>query len=370
MRYIAVLILLATACPRANAQKSIGDRFHFSGDFRGRVELDRDSRKSDGSNRADRDRLRVRGRFSLTYAHSDHVQLGWRIRTGDPQSRQSPHVTLGDHFKTLPVALDRLYARVSAEHGWIWFGKNSNPFWHRNELFWDDDVTLEGVAGAVHLFETDGTAIQGRAGYFLLDIPLSNTFSDQTHMTATQLILSGSGGNLSYTVATSYSAIRENPDAEDTRLADLDYSILAGSVSITYSGLSRPIRFGADFARNTETYDTGLYNRDQRAAFVLSAQTGSLSAPRQVLFRVTYAKVEKYAIVGPFAQDDWLRWGSATTTQSSNFKGFEFRAAYAIDKKQNVVARLYTVDGVERESATASALQSGTRFRLDWNIAF
>jgi Putative porin len=370
MRHIILFFLLLGCISDVSAQTSFADRLRFSGDFRGRLELDRSSRKSDGTYRADRDRFRVRGRFALTYTHSKNVELGWRMRTGDPANPQSPHVTLGDNLSTFPVSLERLYARVSSERFSFWFGKNSNPFWHQNELFWDDDVTLEGIAGTATIHRENGLSLEGRAGYFILDTPNSNTFADQSHISAGQIVLSGSSGDLAYTFATSFSAVRDNPETEDIRLSDLDYSIVSGSVSITYSALPIPLRFGVDFAENTETYDIQMTNQDQRSAFVLSAQAGDLSGPGSLLLRMTYAKIEKYAIVGPFAQDDWLRWGSATMTQSSNFSGLEFRAAYAFDGKQNLVARLYTVDGITHDTPTARALQTGTRFRLDWNISF
>jgi Putative porin len=365
---LALFLGVAVAVGSAAAQQM--DRLSFYGDFRGRVELDRSSRKPGGSMRSDRDRLRVRGRFGLRFRYSDRLQFGGRVRTGDPDSRQSPHVTLGDDFKTIPFALDRLYARVSVGQGSLWFGKNSNPFWHQNELFWDDDVSLDGASGRVVLREGDRVMLEGRAGYFVLDPPQSNSFADQSRMMAGQVVLSGKGGSLSYTAATSLSVIRENAASEDVRLNDLDYQFLSASASVAYSGWTRPLSLGLDLVRNTEDYPVTVFNHDQRSGYVITAQVGSLAKAGDFLARYTWAHIEKYAVVGPFAQDDWVRWGSATTTLSSNFEGHELRVAYAFGPGHNLVARLYRVDGIAPESAAAVSLQTGTRFRLDWNIRF
>jgi hypothetical protein len=64
-----------------------------------------------------------------------------------------------------------------------------------------------------------------------------------------------------------------------------------------------------------------------------------------------------------FAQDDWIRFGSATQTDSSDFSGHELRASYAISKTLNVVSRLYLVDAI-------TTIQDGNRFRVDLNWKF
>jgi hypothetical protein len=75
-------------------------------------------------------------------------------------------------------------------------------------------------------------------------------------------------------------------------------------------------------------------------------------------------------VVARLAHDDWLRWGSGTDTRSSNFEGHEFRFAYAFGPSLNVMLRVYSVKGIELESATAVELEDGNRARLDLNIAF
>ena len=65
------------------------------------------------------------------------------------------------------------------------------------------------------------------------------------------------------------------------------------------------------------------------------------------------------------AEDDWVRWGSATQTHASNMKGHEFRCAYGIMKDMNVVARLYLVEVVSDDNN-----EDGNRLRVDLNYTF
>ena len=358
MRILTMLLLCLIMASPAVSQ----DKLTFYGDFRGRVELDRASDKSDGTTRDDRDRMRVRARFGLNYAHSDRVTLGMRVRTGDPASIQSPHVTLGNEFSTMPIALDRIFARVSFDGGSLWFGKNSNPFWHQNEMFWDDDVMLEGAAAAYQLHDR----LEARVGYFVLDAPSSNGFADQAKMIGGQLV--ASQGVL--TAAVGIRSIQENKDVADTRLADMDYTLLTASLYTNVEVQGRPIRAGLDLISNLERYDESVFNHDQTSGFVASARYGSASEAGDWQFRYYFSYIEKYAVIGAFAQDDWVRWGSATSTRSSNFWGHEVRAVYVPSKGQNLVLRVYLVEALELESAGAGALETGTRLRLDWNISF
>ncbi|MBT4603062.1 MAG: hypothetical protein HOC28_07980, partial [Bacteroidetes Order II. Incertae sedis bacterium] len=344
MRTLTLLLLFLMIASPAVSQ----DKLTFYGDFRGRVELDRNSDKSDGTTRDNRDRMRIRARFGLNYAHSNRVTLGMRIRTGDPASIQSPHITLGDGLSTKPIALDRVFARVTFDGGSVWFGKNSNPFWHQNELFWDDDVMLEGAAATYRLHDK----VEARLGYFVLDTPSSNSFADQAKMLGGQLI--ASQGIL--TAAIGIQSIRENPDAVDTRLSDVDYTLVSGSMYADLRFNDRPVRVGLDIISNLENYDQVMYNHDQTSGFVASARYGSANKTGDWQFRYYFSYIQKYAVVGAFAQDDWVRWGSATSTRSSNFWGHEVRAVYVPGEGQNLVLRAYLVEALELESTGASAL--------------
>ena len=358
MRILTVLAFCLMLALPAQSQEN----FSFFGDFRGRVELDRSSDKSDGTIRDDRDRMRVRGRFGFNYTRSERVAFGMRVRTGDPASVQSPHVTLGDGFSHKPLQIDKLFARVGFEGGSAWFGKNSNPFWHQNEMFWDDDVTLEGLSASYDINDF----LEARVGYFILDTPSSNGFSDQSRMMSGQFVFSEGR----FSGALGVRVFEQNPDQVDAGLQDMDYTLVTGSVYGSFEAGRNPVRVGIDISSNLEDYDSVMQNHDQTLAWVGSVRFGPSSEAGDWQLRYYYAHIEKYAVVGRFAQDDWVRWGSATSTRSSNFAGHEIRAVYTLGVNQNLVARFYMVDGLEKEATNAVSLESGTRIRLDWNISF
>ena len=352
------------------AQQNQSRTLSFSGDFRFRAEFDRDSQRPDGTRRDDRDRLRFRARFGFNYQYDEHISFGVRMRSGAAAATQSPHVTLGSELTLKTFSLDKAFVRVASQSGSFWLGKNSFPFWKQNELFWDDDATPEGAAGSYTVGIGEGSRLTATGGYFILDTPASNTFADQARLMAGQLVLKAGVNAGSAEVAGGFFAFRENPEQDDPRLEDLDYSIGVAGAKVAVNVGARPVEIGADVMVNFEEYPASMFNHDQTTGYVASLTVGRLSKKKDWLLAYYYGHVQKYAVVGRYAQDDWVRWGSATATRSSNFQGHEFRAALALGSKNNLVARLYVVEGVKRESPSATAKEDGVRFRIDWNIGF
>lgn len=77
----------------------------------------------------------------------------------------------------------------------------------------------------------------------------------------------------------------------------------------------------------------------------------------------SYARIERLAVNASYAQDDWMRWGSATETRASDFKGHEIRFGIGLGHGMNILARFYTVDSL-------TSVEKGKRFRLDFNVKF
>jgi len=343
------------------------------GDVRLRAESDWDSLQSDGTERADRDRLRVRGRIGFNYAYDEHISFGARLRTGNPQDQQSPHQTLGDEFETKGVNFDRAFVQGTWKSGWVWGGKNVFPFWTQNELFWDEDVTPEGVAGGL-IFKLGESAVRLKpaAAYFFMENSGSNnTWSDKAYVTAAQLALEAPLSKVDFSGAVGFYSFNDNPAPPDIALADMDYAIWVAGARAVFK-TARPLGIGVDYMRNVEDYAPTVFNGDQDTGYVFQVSLGQLKQRKDWLIGYYYAHIEKFAVVARLAQDDWLRWGSAIPpdTRSSNFEGHEFRIAYAFGTSWNVMLRVYDVEGIELESPTAVTLEDGMRARLDFNIAF
>lgn len=148
-----------------------------------------------------------------------------------------------------------------------------------------------------------------------------------------------------------------------------DYAILASQMELAGSLAGVPVSLGADRYHNIESYSAGAENTftAENAAedfgYVLSARVGKLSDPGDLQFGYYYAWLETFSVNGSYAQDDWVRWGSATQTASSDMKGHEFRLTYRAAKKLDIMARLYAVDAI-------TSRQDDMRFRIDFNYQF
>lgn len=370
----AGVILWTAAARYAAAEIALGDgnKLKVHGDMRFRVESDWDSMQSNGAKREDRDRTRMRFRLGFNYAYDEHYTVGGRVRSGAALDQQSPHQTFGDEFETKGFNIDKAFIQGAWGPGSVWAGKNGFPFWTQNELFWDEDVNPEGIGAtcAIPLGKTP-LKLKPALGYFVLEgSGSSNRWKDKAGMAAGQLALDAALAPADLTFAAGLYAFKDNTSTVDTTLADLSYNLWVLGAKATLKGLPKPLSLGLDWMRNAKTYSATLFNGDQKTGYVVSLNLGRLKEKRDWLLGYYYAHIEKYAVVARFAQDDWLRWGSATDTRSSNFKGHEFRLAYAIGPSWNIVSRLYLVDALRPEGATSAAREDGKRFRLDLNIGF
>jgi len=99
-------------------------------------------------------RLRVRARLGITAEVDPRVTGYLRIATGDDNSPVSTNSTLGGFFSKKDLWLDRAYVDLRPIEGsHILLGRMKNPFtegdqaWEEdNNLIWDADINLDGVA--------------------------------------------------------------------------------------------------------------------------------------------------------------------------------------------------------------------------------
>ncbi len=338
----------------------------ISGDFRARAEADFDSQRASGSGRDDRTRIRIRARLGLDYQASDVFSFGLRLRPGAGDSHQSPHITVLDFDDNdtgdADFNFDKWFLKAKGEKAWGWIGRNSLPFWKQNELYWDDDVTPAGLAFGFKN-GTGESSFAFNGGYFSLPVGMQEFAGN---LAAAQLVYSAKG----FTVAAGLLDVDANPaDADARRLlrnnGQRDYSIWVGSLQ----GKLGKWTLGADVMHNDESYSPSdpdpvtAANHDQTDGFVLSVKYGGTQAKGDWLAAVYYAEIETFAVHASYAQDDWVRWGSAVETRGSDMEGSELRFAYALEKNMNLVARLYLVEAITTQ-------EDGSRFRLDFNIKF
>jgi hypothetical protein len=361
-----------------SAQKdSLASRFQFSGDFRFRVEQDWDSRKSDGSFREDRSRLRYRIRAGFEYRHHSNTTVGVRLRTGNPRKQQDPQLTLGDGFKefgTLPIALEKAYFQTELQTFNIWFGKNTFPFKKQNELFWSDNVFPEGVfiGKAVHPNATWIDQVQFNAGHFILNAR-GGAFSGDSYLQGFQLVTQHFRDRVAiWPTVYLLRNIQNIPDGAETFL--LDYSIVSigGYVKLVNDPL---IKFAMDGYYNLEDYqanDSIPQNlQDQKKGVTMSLSYGQLSSKGDWLVQLTYAYLQRYAAVDFMAQNDWARWDysayNSPDGRLTNLKGIELTLGTNIQDKITLKSKYYLV----RQLIPMGAFtENGQRIRFDIDIKF
>ncbi|MFQ5678974.1 MAG: putative porin [Gemmatimonadota bacterium] len=364
---------IALGTPGAGAlNASPPDTIELSADFRIRFESDFDSERANGTRRDDRTRARIRARVKLVYRHARAFSFGIRVRSGSDDSQQSPHITVldfdGNDTGDADFNLDQWYLRGQLGGGWLWVGRNNLPFWKDHELFWDDDVTPAGIGAGYEasLGRVGSLGLSG--GYFSLPVGMRQ-FSG--NVGAGQLKYERKLGEVGLTAAAGLLAIEADPEDPDAEVllngnGGRDYTIWIGSARAGWKVRGVPLLLGADLLHNSRDYSAAdaaplpASEADQTEGFLITARAGQLSGKGGWLAAYYYARIETFAVNSSYAQDDWVRWGSATETRASNMRGHELRVAHAFTAAVNVVARLYLTEALTTD-------EDGNRFRIDFN---
>lgn len=176
---IGTLALLGGTAPEAQAQAKADKPALFEpyGDFRLRIEQDWDSRQGDGTELADRLRLRFRLRAGLIVNVTDRWSARVQVRSGPHDSQQSPHITIhdfdGGQSGPYEFNLDYWYASYRTETLEVWAGRNELSFLHQDDLFLIDNITFAGVGGSFRR-ELGKGALTLLANYVALPVGMWN----------------------------------------------------------------------------------------------------------------------------------------------------------------------------------------------------
>ncbi len=363
---------------KAVAQEQIDDsnrKLQFTGDFRFRVEQDWNSYRKDGSLRNDRGRLRYRLRLGFNYKHNEVVTIGARLRTSTRNNLQSPHITLGQNDNH-SMSIDKAFVKINKNKYSFWLGKNTFPFWKQNELYWSDNIAPEGAAFDGNISLNNNVKVKYSIGYFIIN-SLGQQLSNDSSLRAFQLKLEKQSSKFNLITSLGIFDFRK---IEDKNILEevhkLDYQLLIAGMSVKYDFKS-PVAIGFDYIRNLSNYDQDLLItsnnlQNEKFAWVANLKIGSISKTGDVMFAYYYSYIQKYAVIDFLAQDDWVRWdlGNNSGTRSSNFKGHEFRLAYALRSDMNIVLRSYFVKEIIKELPSQAELETSNRIRLDFNLKF
>lgn len=374
---LPILVVLLLASGVYAQEDSTASKLSFQGDFRFRVEQDWDSRKSDGTYRDDRSRLRYRLRYGFDYQYKSWASVGARIRTGDPRKQQDPQLTLGDAFNefgTLPIALEKAFFQANTSGLTVWMGKNTFPFKKQNELFWSDNVFPEGLHARQSFAPKPEwfNQLAFSAGHFILNAR-GGSFDQDSYFQGLQIESQFFDERLElWPSLYLFRNIQNIPDGAETFF--LDYSILGISSGIVL--LKSPlIKAEIDWYQNLEDYQQvdsiARPFRDQQQGLVLALSYGQLDNKGDWFFKFTYAYLERYANVDFMAQNDWARWDysafDSPDGRLSNLEGIEVVAGMQVAERISIRSKYYFV---EQLKPLGLFTENGQRIRFDIDIKF
>ena len=371
-----ILILLIIPTVLLAQIDSIIPRLSFEGDFRFRVEQDWNSKKSDGSFRENRTRLRYRLRAGVEYSDKWY-STGFRIRTGNPIKQQDPQLTLGDgskEFGTLPIGLEKVYFQGEWSKFKFWVGKNTFPFEKSNELFWSDNVYPEGIAFEKS-FESNSKLINNvniKAGHFIISAN-GKSLENDSYFQGYQIYLKILKNRLE--LFPSIYLFRNVPNIPDGyKTFDMDYSIL--HLGTRFNILKTPmLDIECDYYYNFENYnknDSISTNfKEQKSGITVGLKYGSLKQKGDWLFKTSYAYLQQYSVLDFMSQNDWARWDYSSfgspDGRLTNYSGIELVAGYTIDKNVSIKIKYYAVQQLIPYGTTT---ETGSRIRFDLDFKF
>ena len=351
-------------------------KLSLEGDFRFRVEQDWNSRNSDGTFSNDRSRFRYRFRFGLNYQLDKRSSFGGRLRSGNINDQQGPHITLGSgtgEFGLVQVGFEKLYYEYKGSKINFWLGKKDIILTKFNELFWNDNTYPEGIALKYTLFEKQDkflSSIKVNLGHFIIHSN-NQSFQKDSYLQVGQLDLGLFKQRLNLISGLYlFRGIGNIPDLKHS--FTLDYSIFHTGLELKLDRKSK-FRIGLEYYKNFENYATVQEMEtdftDQKNGLVVSAKWGKLQKKGNWMIHLYYANLQKYSIVDYFAQNDWARWDyssfDARGSRISNFQGAELRIGYCLKEKFNLVLRSYFVEELLK---TGTFKEQSSRVRLDLDI--
>lgn len=316
------------------------EKIKIYGDFRYRYENVSYERNGGEQDAANRNRIRLR--LGLTVKINEEVTLDTRVATGkydedtgtingDPTSSNQ---NLGDSWTYKGIWLDRAYMTWkpgSVEGLAVLLGKLGNPFVTvgKNQLIWDGDLSMEGIAAQYNLELSEETSLFANAGGFYVRLDDSDTdslsmfgaqggvmhsFDKDNKLTAgvgyfdygnlvgeTYLLGSSSKGN-SYSGGYLY-----------------DYDLFEGFAEYATKIGVLPVSVYGDYVMNTASSvseDTG---------WLVGTTINKCKDPGSWEFSYDYRDVERDAVVGTFNDSDFIGGGT-------NGKGHRFGITYQLAK--------------------------------------
>lgn len=358
-------------------------RVAFTGDMRYRYEYISDDTLSGGQRTADRYRDRIRARLVATAKATDNITVGIGMTTAENNDPRSGNQSLTNVFTKKAFDLDLAYFdwRFSS-WGNLIGGKMKQPFVKPGQsLFWDNDITPEGLALGFQSGMFFGTAYN----YWLLEASgPENTRTADTMLHGVQLGMRLPMGDSSLMLAAHYydlsAAVGRSPfyngatninNANNNTVRDttpppaaarnyvLVYNYEVINLSAEFNAMlgDLPFQAWADVAQNQDP-------SNENQAWAAGVLFGKASNYRTWELGAFYQKIEKDALYAQLIDSDFAGG-------FSDNEGWALRAAYA-PVRNWTLNTTYFLNKRNAEVANSSGQTDVDykRLQVDFNVKF
>ena len=341
----------------------IASRLKISGDLRVRSQFE-----NSNPNSHNRTSGQVRGRLAAAFSVNEHISIGARLVTGNPDDPRSTDVQLSNWDDDLEVSLDQAYLKYASGAFEMHAGKIPQPF-TRTELVWDGDVNPQGVsANWKHAF-ADGSTLRANGLFFVIDEQA--TAADST-MVGMQLgydtprlgnwrfdtSIAHYRYNIGSTVGATATDWRTNllrPDG--SYLSDFHLNDIIVGASYGGWGERWPLRVVGDYVHNTAA------RTDADTGYGLDVVLGRAQQPGDWRLSYGHAMAEVDAVLTAFSQDN-IGFGS-------NYRMHAFGVDYMPWPKTTLSAVWYRYRPLSAQYAGSAAPSDWlNRFRLALMVSF
>lgn len=340
------------------------DRFDFRGDLRLRAEFFNFNGPEVDTHRA---RYRARLRAGMYTEITDWMDVGFQLRSGDPDDPVSDNSTFDSGFALIPISISEAYAGFHPS-GWLdlTLGKfDAKKKWVVSDMQWDDDVTVAGAMEEFtfgplkfdlyqYLLEEDKTTSDA----YLLGGQLYGKFGSDA--IGTFKIGAGFDDWVRPQMLADLTMTDQLQGNPVTNLLNDDLQLISdfelANIFATWSWAKNdlwPVKVSAFGYLNTgaqglgKEYDTGYF---------LRLQVGDYKKKNQMMFRATRYYSEPDALFYVFAQSD--------TLYASDVDGYRIDFRMGFVKKSYFNLTWYHVKPVYRVFPTMDRLQ------MDYIILF
>lgn len=313
------------------------EKVKISGDFRYRHDHE-DKQDSSGNWENGVDRERIRARLMLEAIINDEWDVAFRIASGNDKSPISTNQDLEDGFSKKDIWLDLAYFHwhPTAVDGLnVLGGKITNPFYRvgGNELIWDSDLNPEGLAGQLSRPLSNTDRLFFNAGGFWVD---ENSSGADTSLWGAQTYITHQWGDSDYLLGGAsywdYGNLQGRSDLKSTWSSSSsffgntssggvyasDYDIFEAFGEYGFECAGMPMAVFGSWVHNL------VASTNEDTGWLLGAKLNRAKEPGSWEFGYDYRELDADAIVGGFAESDFLE---STTNSKGHRFGFKYQLA-------------------------------------------